>query len=92
MATRVFHSDKVIGTIHDLVYACPHWIGRWEPEDPEIDAWVRSGRELIVVRLEGHQNEHYISNFRGTMMELRMVYDKPPKWWEFWKWSGLCDI
>jgi hypothetical protein len=97
MSTRVFHDEKLIGTIHDLDFDFPHWFGRWEPATPEVDAWIRSklaseDEEAIIVRLEDSKNEHYISCLEGTEIDLRMVYNQPPKWWQFWLWSGLCDM
>ncbi|MCE9526416.1 MAG: hypothetical protein K8R36_10215 [Planctomycetales bacterium] len=96
MPTSVYHRGKLIGTIHDLDFDDPHWFGRWEPASPEVDAWVRSeiarDGEPIIVRFDDSQNEHYISCLEGTEIDLRLVYNAPPKWWEFWLWSGLCDL
>lgn len=98
MSTRVYHDDKLIGTIHDLDFDDPHWFGRWEPATPEIDTWVRSVlergevEEATIVRFDDSKQEYYISCLEGTEIDLRMVFRQPPKWWQFWLWSGLCDM
>jgi len=98
MPTVVYHDGKRIGTIHDLVRDGPNRLGRWEPAAPEVDAWIiseaaKEDAELIIVRLDSESEmEHYISRLNGTGIELRRVYSKPPKWWQFWIWSGLCDM
>jgi hypothetical protein len=97
MPTNVYHGDNRIGTIHDLVRDGPNWFGRWEPVTPEVDEWLRAeaakDAELIIVRLDGKSDvEHYISRLDGADIELQRIYSGPVKWWQFWIWSGLCDM
>ena len=97
MPTDVYHDEKRIGMIHDLGRDGPNWFGRWEPASREADTWLRTeaekDEELIIVRLGVKSEvEHYISRLDGTNIELRRIYGEPPKWWQFWMWSGLCDM